>query len=54
MLEEVAQVHAAISTALAVTNSAVQLPLLAFGTEATKIPTTSSPWPQAKSSALSA
>ena len=32
MLEEVARVHAALSTALAVTNSAVQLPLLAFGT----------------------
>src|SRR5216684_3734030 len=31
MLEEVARVHAALSTALAVTNSAVQLPLLAFG-----------------------
>jgi alkylation response protein AidB-like acyl-CoA dehydrogenase len=33
MLEEVARVHAAISTALAVTNSAVQLPLLAFATD---------------------
>jgi alkylation response protein AidB-like acyl-CoA dehydrogenase len=32
MLEEVASVHTAISTALAVTNSAVQLPLLAFAT----------------------
>jgi butyryl-CoA dehydrogenase len=32
MIEEVARVHTAISTALAVTNSAVQLPLLAFGT----------------------
>ncbi len=31
MLEEVARVHAAMSTAIAVTNSAVQLPLLAFG-----------------------
>jgi butyryl-CoA dehydrogenase len=30
MLQEVAAVHTAISTALAVTNSAVQLPLLAF------------------------
>jgi butyryl-CoA dehydrogenase len=36
MLEEVAKVHAAISTALSVTNSAVQLPLLAYGTEAQK------------------
>ena len=36
MIEEVARVHAAISTALAVTNSAVQLPLLAFGTDAQK------------------
>jgi len=32
MLEEVAKVHTAISTALGVTNSAVQLPLLAHGT----------------------
>jgi alkylation response protein AidB-like acyl-CoA dehydrogenase len=32
MLEEVAKVHAAMSTAIAVTNSAVQLPLLAHGT----------------------
>jgi|SRR5450432_166129 alkylation response protein AidB-like acyl-CoA dehydrogenase len=32
MIEEVARVHTAISTALAVTNSAVQFPLLAFGT----------------------
>ncbi|MGC2765846.1 MAG: acyl-CoA dehydrogenase family protein [Candidatus Acidiferrum sp.] len=36
MLEEVAKVHAAMSTAIAVTNSAVQLPLLAHGTEAQK------------------
>jgi butyryl-CoA dehydrogenase len=36
MLEEVAKVHAALSTALSVTNSAVQLPLLAHGTEAQK------------------
>jgi len=36
MLEEVARVHTAISTALAVTNSAVQLPLLAFATDAQK------------------
>jgi alkylation response protein AidB-like acyl-CoA dehydrogenase len=36
MLEEVAKVHAAMSTALAVTNSAVQLPLLAYGTQAQK------------------
>jgi butyryl-CoA dehydrogenase len=33
MLEEVARVHAAISTALSVTNSAVQLPILAFATD---------------------
>jgi hypothetical protein len=33
MLEEVARVHTAISTALSVTNSAVQLPILAFATE---------------------
>jgi butyryl-CoA dehydrogenase len=32
MIEEVARVHAAMSTALGVTNSAVQLPLLAHGT----------------------
>jgi len=33
MLEEVAKVHTAMSTALGVTNSAVQLPLLAHGTQ---------------------
>src|SRR5277367_3648966 len=36
MIEEVAKVHTAMSTALSVTNSAVQPPLLAFGTEAQK------------------
>src|SRR5271157_2420782 len=36
MLEEVARVHVAISTALAVTNSAVQLPLQYFATEQQK------------------
>ena len=36
MLEEVARVHAAMSTAIAVTNSAVQLPLSAHATEAQK------------------
>jgi butyryl-CoA dehydrogenase len=36
MLEEVARVHAALCTALSVTNSAVQTPLLAFGSEAQK------------------
>ncbi len=36
MLEEVGRVHAALATALSVTNSAVQLPLLAFATEAQK------------------
>jgi butyryl-CoA dehydrogenase len=36
MLEEVARVYAAMSTALGVTNSAVQVPLLQFGTEAQK------------------
>jgi butyryl-CoA dehydrogenase len=36
MVEEVARVHTAMSTALSVTNSAVQPPLLAFGTEAQK------------------
>src|SRR6516225_4954513 len=36
MLEEVARVHTAMSTALAVTNSAVQLPLLQFASEAQK------------------
>ena len=36
MLEEVARVHTALSTALGVTNSAVQLPLLAHGTQAQK------------------
>ena len=33
MLEEVARVHTALSTALSVTNSAVQLPILAFATD---------------------
>src|ERR1700739_3443736 len=33
MLEEVARVDAAMSTSLGVTNSAVQVPLLAFGTD---------------------
>src|SRR5246500_3030087 len=36
MLEEVARVDAAMSTGLGVTNSAVQAPLLLFGTEAQK------------------
>jgi butyryl-CoA dehydrogenase len=36
MLEEVARVYTAMSTALSVTNSAVQIPLLMFGTEAQK------------------
>jgi alkylation response protein AidB-like acyl-CoA dehydrogenase len=36
MLEEVARVHAAMCTAIAVTNSAVQIPLLTFGSEAQK------------------
>jgi butyryl-CoA dehydrogenase len=36
MLEEVARVFTAMSTALGVTNSAVQVPLLMFGTEAQK------------------
>jgi alkylation response protein AidB-like acyl-CoA dehydrogenase len=36
MLEEVARVYTAMSTALGVTNSAVQTPLLQFGTEAQK------------------
>ncbi len=36
MLEEVARVHTAMSTAIAVTNSAVQLPLLAHASEAQK------------------
>src|SRR2546427_11874830 len=34
MLEEVARVFTAMSTAISVTNSAVQAPLLLFGTEA--------------------
>jgi butyryl-CoA dehydrogenase len=33
MLEEVARVHTALSTALSVTNSAVQLPILVFATD---------------------
>jgi alkylation response protein AidB-like acyl-CoA dehydrogenase len=37
MLEEVARVHAAMSTAIAVTNSAAQVPLLLFGSEAQKV-----------------
>jgi butyryl-CoA dehydrogenase len=36
MLEEVARVFTAMSTALGVTNSAVQVPLMMFGTEAQK------------------
>jgi butyryl-CoA dehydrogenase len=36
MIEEVARVHAAISTALGVTNSAVQIPLFTFGDDAQK------------------
>jgi alkylation response protein AidB-like acyl-CoA dehydrogenase len=36
MLEEVARVDAAMATTLSVTNSAVQVPLLAFGSEAQK------------------
>jgi len=36
MLEEVARVHTAMSTALGVTNSAVQAPLMMFGNEAQK------------------
>src|SRR6266853_1201545 len=36
MIEEVARVYAAMSTALGVTNSAVQVPLLQFGSEAQK------------------
>src|ERR1700675_4764935 len=36
MLQEVARVDAAMATSLSVTNSAVQVPLLGFGTEAQK------------------
>src|SRR6266850_4526223 len=36
MLEEVARVYTAMSTALGVTNSAVQSPLMLFGTDAQK------------------
>jgi alkylation response protein AidB-like acyl-CoA dehydrogenase len=36
MLEEVARVHCAMSTALGVTNSAVQVPLVMFGNDAQK------------------
>jgi butyryl-CoA dehydrogenase len=36
MIEEVARVHTAMSTALGVTNSAVQAPLMMFGNEAQK------------------
>ena len=36
MLEEVARIYAALSTALSVTNSAAQIPLLTFGTDAQK------------------
>jgi butyryl-CoA dehydrogenase len=36
MMEEVARVDAAMATSLGVTNSAVQIPLLGFGTEAQK------------------
>ena len=37
MIEEVARVYTAMSTALGVTNSAVQIPLLQFGTDAQKL-----------------
>jgi butyryl-CoA dehydrogenase len=37
MIEEVARVYTAMSTALGVTNSAVQMPLLQFGSEAQKL-----------------
>ncbi len=36
MMEEVARVDAAMATSLSVTNSAVQVPLLTFGTDAQK------------------
>src|SRR5512137_337976 len=36
MLEEVARVYTAMSTSLGVTNSAVQIPLMQFGTDAQK------------------
>jgi len=36
MLEEVARVHAAMATAISVTNSAIQTPLLAFGSDEQK------------------
>src|SRR5204863_8467530 len=36
MLEEVARVYTAMSTALSVTNSAVQMPILQFGTKSQK------------------
>ena len=36
MLEEVARVDSAMATSLGVTNSAVQVPLLAFGNDAQK------------------
>src|SRR5215813_15346691 len=36
MLEEVSRVYTAMSTALGVTNSAVQVPILKFGTDAQK------------------
>src|SRR5579871_4517120 len=36
MLEEVARVHCPMATAISVTNSAVQAPLLMFGSEAQK------------------
>ncbi|PYT94594.1 MAG: hypothetical protein DMG36_03915 [Acidobacteria bacterium] len=47
MMEEVARVYTAISTALGVTNSAVQAPLLLFGNEAQK-KNTCGAWPRAK------
>ena len=48
MLEEVARVFTAMSTALGVTNSAVQVPLLMFGTEAQK-KNICDRWPRGKS-----
>ena len=53
MLEEVARVHAAMSTALSVTNSAVQLPILTFAADDQNA-AISAASPLAKSSAPSA
>ena len=51
MLEEVARVDAGMATSLGVTNSAVQVPLLKFGTRSAKRKNICLVWPREKFSA---